>query len=129
MGQVTEVDLNDYRVSHYKAMAEEADQYYLNESVSSKRIKERVESVLLPFSNMDEDTNLVLSQIIPRRNVSDISQATLDKYLALMSLSEMITEISIQDGAVKPGQEALAVKLVGEFLTGVRGDMYDYFKD
>jgi len=108
MGQVTEVDLKDYAVSHYKGVAKEAEQFNHN------RIMAKVQECMGDAELEGDNQDLICQLLVEDK----VLQPLMDIVANVQSNSDM----SFNDAKY-------AVEATRKFVAGLEERLYEYFKD
>jgi len=108
MGQVTEVDLSEYAVTHYKAMAEESDRFNHN------RIMAKVQECMGDAELEGDNQDLICQMIVEDK----VLQPLMDIVANVQSNPDM----SFNDAKY-------AVEATRKFVAGLEELLYEHFKD
>ena len=108
MGQVTEVDLSEYAVTHYKAMAEESDRFNHN------RIMAKVQECM-GDAELEGDNQDLICQLL-------IEDKVLQPLMDIVANVQSNPDMSFSEAKY-------AVVSARKFVTALENRLYEHFKD
>lgn len=108
MGQVTEVDLNEYAVTHYKGVAKEAEQFNHN------RIMAKVQECM-GDAELEGDNQDLICQLL-------VEDKVLQPLMDIVANVQSNPDMSFNDAKY-------AVEATRKFVTALENRLYEHFKD
>lgn len=108
MGQVTEVDLSEYAVTHYKAMTEESDRFNHN------RIMAKVQECM-GDAELEGDNQDLICQLL-------IEDKVLQPLMDIVANVQSNPDMSFSEAKY-------AVVSARKFVTALENRLYEHFKD